>query len=147
MCKNLKKFNICAWEISFLSFPFLSLIYIFHSSPAACFPWSTVLTAGWSVTCGVYVSVCLTVYSELILKHSINLSYSRSNPTCPLDSECVSANARFTCWLHACPTHVLQHLWHPECILPPDLCTSVCPFLQIRASRSMQQYFMCSCPV
>lgn len=56
--------------------------------------WSTVLSTGWSVTCGVYVSVCLTVYSELILTHSIYLSYNRSTPTCPLESARACRRAR-----------------------------------------------------
>lgn len=39
------------------------------------------------MTCGVYVGVCFSVYSELILTHSINLSYNRSTPTCPLEGD------------------------------------------------------------
>ena len=96
MLKSISKriLNSRAWAISILSpsIPFFSpsiclspsFATVLHSP--AHLRWSTVLSKGWSVTCGVYVSVCLTVYSELILTHSIYLSYNRSTPTCPLES-------------------------------------------------------------
>lgn len=102
----------------------LSFVCVFHTRhPPARSSWSTPLSTGWSVTCGVYVSVCLTVYSELILAHSINLSRNRSHPTCPLWSVRGPARACLRCVClprkHACNTRVHEGVWcHPLCIFP-----------------------------
>lgn len=59
-------------------------ICLLFLSPSAL-GWWTVFSAGWSVTCAAYVTVYLSVYSEPILTHSINLSYNWSTPTCLRD--------------------------------------------------------------
>lgn len=117
----------------FQPFPLLPLLFspsfsIFLHPPARSL-WSTVLSTGWSVTCGVYVSVCLTVYSELILTHSINLSYNRSTPTCPLESVRVRFRCACVCFGRVCTLDTCMHdtcsslcLRHPICIFLPDLC-------------------------
>lgn len=144
-----------------LSFPFShSFICVLHPPhPPTHLPWSTVLSAGWRVTCGVYVSVCLTVYSELILTHSINLSYNGSNPTCPLESKRVSACLCFRRVRMSCPNAEYTRAWHMFLYLIVFVsasmhfpawfvCVCVCLLLlQTRAFKSMLQCFMCSCLV
>lgn len=148
------KMNKCQ-GIPFLFENYLSVFVastVFLCSPTALL-WWTVLPTGWSVTCGVYVSVCLSVYSEPILTHSINLSYNRSTPTCPFRG----ASCIFGVLL---PLQYERTTYSPffKLFYTSDLCMLVVCVrawcnrtrsegLWAGASRSMQRCFMFSCLV